>query len=422
MNLPRLLRWSLLFVIGVLVAASTALAAPATALPELTPTPIPTATVTPTVPPTATATPRPPTPTPTFTPTATATANVRTSTRRTDDLIVDFGDFESTVRIWYPVGTGPFATVLVVSGSGPDHVDEPYYETLTDALLDAGYAVARYTKHYVYGSTRYNPVDSHLSSVTAYMHQVPVRQLLIDADQVYRAVAARPRVDPRRIVLYGQSEGGKIVAQLALAHPETGGVILHGSPARPDKEENVASYRDLILPFLRDIVDRDGDGRLTGRELLTAQSDWVGTPMELALTYLYVDSGRGSVNAYVDHNRDGRLDILAEIIPVYEEAFSEPNPDEAPGSDLPSPSAIADYRGPILVQQGGRDGYVEPVNADIFKAALAAARHPNYMVVLYPELGHALGEATSRYADPVESIEDEPLADLIDWLTTNVQR
>jgi pimeloyl-ACP methyl ester carboxylesterase len=66
--------------------------------------------------------------------------------------------------------------------------------------------------------------------------------------------------------------------------------------------------------------------------------------------------------------------------------------------------------------------YVAPENIDIFKAAFAAARHPNYTIILYPELGHGLGWTPSRYADTIEDIDPEPLDDLIDWLDTTIRR
>ncbi|MFN8513168.1 MAG: alpha/beta hydrolase [Chloroflexia bacterium] len=417
--MQRLTRWWFILVICAIVAGGAALAAPATAPPATTPTPSPTLIPAATPTPTVTPTPAPPTPTPTLVPTATPTVKVQATTTRSDDLLVNFGDFESTARIWYPGGTGPFPTVLIISGSGPDHIDEPYYQTIRDRLLFAGYAVARYTKHYVYTPPAYS---GDQIDIGAYQYQVSLRQLLIDADQVYRAVAARPRVDRSRIVLYGQSQGGRIVPQLALAHPEVAGVILHGASARPYREENLANFRNLILPFLNEVVDTNRDGLLTGRELQVAQKEWAGTSMSYPLTYLYRPASRGQINTYVDKNSDGRLSIAREVTLVYEEAFSKPDPDEAPDAELPPSSTIADYLGPILVQHGGRDGYVAPENADIFKGALAAAHHPDYTIILYPELGHALGWTPSRYTDTVENIDPEPLTDFINWLSKHVTR
>jgi fermentation-respiration switch protein FrsA (DUF1100 family) len=142
--------------------------------------------------------------------------------------------------------------------------------------------------------------------------------------------------------------------------------------------------------------------------------------MGSTIAYLYSASESGQVNSYVDENSDGRLNIASEIVPVYEKAYGERDPDQSPNATLPASSVIADYLGPILVQQGGRDGYVSPDNADIFKAAFGAAHQPDYTIILYPELGHALGWTPSRFADTVEDIDPEPLADLVNWLDAHV--
>ncbi len=422
MKLRRLSPWWLALVICAIMAGGSALAAPTPAPRPPTPTPTATATATLTPPPTATPTPQPPTPTPTLAPTPTATVSIRSTGQRTEDLNVDFGDFQSTVRLWYPTGTGPFATVLIIAGSGPDHVAEATYQALVDALLASGYAVARYTKHYVYAPPWSGGGDTFLSSVQSYLYQVTELQLLIDADQVYRAVAARPRVDRARLVIYGQSQGGRIAAQLALAHPEAAGVVLHGTSARSSSEEYIVHYRQVVRPFLREIVDRDGDGSLTPREVSSAAPAWGGTALELTFGYLLDAAGESGLNSYIDRNKDGRLDLALEIDPAYEGNYGKPDIDQDSGQLLLAASGIGYYRGPILIQQGGRDGYVAPDNADIFRAALAATGQADQTILVYPELGHGLGPATSRYADPVKDILAKPLADLLGWLDSHVQR
>jgi hypothetical protein len=102
--------------------------------------------------------------------------------------------------------------------------------------------------------------------------------------------------------------------------------------------------------------------------------------------------------------------------------LSEPDPDVAPDAELPPSSTIADYLGPILVQHGGRDGYVAPDNAGIFKGALAAARHLDFTIILYPELGRARSWTPGRCTDTVENIDAEPLTDLLNWLYNHVVR
>ncbi len=54
------------------------------------------------------------------------------------------------------------------------------------------------------------------------------KQLLADANKVYGAVKANPKVDPARLYLYGWSEGTTHAAQRGAIHPEVAGLILQG--------------------------------------------------------------------------------------------------------------------------------------------------------------------------------------------------
>lgn len=102
-----------------------------------------------------------------------------------------------TLRL--PEGAGPFPAVVLISGSGPQNRDEEVmgikpFRDLAAALAAAGWASLRYDDRGVGGSS-----GSFAGSLVA--------DFAADAVGAYRALAADRRIDPRRIVLAGHSEG-----------------------------------------------------------------------------------------------------------------------------------------------------------------------------------------------------------------------
>jgi dienelactone hydrolase len=121
-----------------------------------------------------------------------------------------------------PAGNGPFATIIITPGSGPNDRDgtipmlganvvclypgllndtlRPYKE-LSDALVDSGYAVLRYDKlEYSYPTT--------LGTITFHKLWLPVESAI-------NYVKTRNDVDTNQIILIGHSEGSSLIPYIA---------------------------------------------------------------------------------------------------------------------------------------------------------------------------------------------------------------
>jgi hypothetical protein len=122
-------------------------------------------------------------------------------------------------------GRGPYATLVLVHGSGPQDRDEaigpnPVFLELSNALSNAGYAVLRYDKRGIGKSGGRNSLGTR-------------DELIDDVKAAYRFASAQPEVDPKRIYLLGHSEGGELVPTVAAEEPRVAGIVLMAPPALP---------------------------------------------------------------------------------------------------------------------------------------------------------------------------------------------
>ncbi|PPL04417.1 alpha/beta hydrolase family protein [Parapedobacter indicus] len=124
-----------------------------------------------------------------------------------------------------PQSGGPFATVVLVSGSGPQNRDEELFGhkpflVIADYLTRQGYAVLRYDDRGVGAST-----GDFAAATTA--------DFATDAAAAVTFLQTTANIDPSRIGILGHSEGGMIAPIVASVHPEIAFLILLAAPGIP---------------------------------------------------------------------------------------------------------------------------------------------------------------------------------------------
>jgi uncharacterized protein len=122
-------------------------------------------------------------------------------------------------------GRGPYATLVLVHGSGPQDRDEtigpnPVFLQLSNALSNAGYAVLRYDKRGIGKSGGRTTLGTR-------------DELIDDVKAAYHFASVQPEVDPKRIYLLGHSEGGELVPTVAAEDPRVAGIVLMAPPSLP---------------------------------------------------------------------------------------------------------------------------------------------------------------------------------------------
>ncbi|WP_216329649.1 alpha/beta hydrolase family protein [Deinococcus aestuarii] len=343
-----------------------------------------------------------------------------------EDITLNFGDFQSKAQWTYPGSTTrKLPAVLLIPGSTPADMDFHVYgadgtlkssifKDLASGLATRGIATLRYNKHYVSGPRQ---VDAQ-----KFYTQADLGMFLRDAETALQAMEQNPRVDPRRVFVYGWSEGSTVAAALAARHPELAGLILQGPVVLPWRQLFEAQFNEVQLPHLRSVV---GDA-LTNDNLPQVLAGKGGLVAKSVGAYfadpVQAQQGKFVVNSALDANRNGRLEVDAEIVPgfraVLDSAFRPQGffSIYSPNRALPTVTAqVQQLKLPVLVLQGRNDANTPVSHLETLETAFRKAG-TRATVKVYPGLGHTLGPAASVIDDDFRPIAEQPMQDAADWI------
>jgi hypothetical protein len=158
---------------------------------------------------------------------------------RSEDVRYPSGGLGLAGTLTLPEGPGPFAAVVMLTGSGAQDRDQALaghrpFLVLADALTRAGYAVLRTDDRGVGGSD-----GDHARATYA--------DLAADALAGVSYLATRPEVDPARIGLFGHSEGGSVAPLAARQAPgSVAFAVLMAAPA-VSGEDVLVRQNELLL-------------------------------------------------------------------------------------------------------------------------------------------------------------------------------
>lgn len=290
---------------------------------------------------------------------------------------VTFDGLSGTLTL--PEGDGPFATVLLLTGSGPIDRDSNHKRMrfdvtaqLAGALAEAGFASFRYDKRGVGAS----PGDWRKSGLWDNVD---------DAAAALAMLRARPEVDPSRLAVAGHSEGAVQAVALAARDRDLAGVVLLAGSARSGEETTRRQAR-VIAPTLPRPV----------RLLLRALR--IDLEKKVAKNHTKLEATTTDV-AWVD---------LTKVNAKWFREFLAYDPaDDLPKLDVP-----------VLAITGEKDLQVDPADLAIV-AELAGGPVETHLV---PDLTHSLrrqpgSPSLARYKQEVrEPVDAEVVATVREWL------
>ncbi len=289
-----------------------------------------------------------------------------------------------------PPGDGPFAAVVLLTGSGAQDRDETIFDhrpfaVWADALTRRGMAVLRFDDRGVGGSGGGGPDETS-------------EDFAGDAAAAIAWLRTRPEIDPARIGLMGHSEGG-MTAPLAVSR---------GAPAA----------------FVVMIAGQS----VTGADIITEQA-------------ARLVAASGASPEQVAETRRGQTEIMAASVANKDDGPAAARAAEASlvAAGQPAAQAQASVRGisspwyrwfashdpapalaaldvPVLALYGGKDLQVP---ADQNAEALARVQ-PQAEIVVLPDLNHLMQTAATglpgEYATIEETVAPEALTTVGDWI------
>lgn len=291
------------------------------------------------------------------------------------------GDVDIAGTLVLPEGAGPHALVVAQPGSSwqTRYNEHGMFTALTFAA--EGIAALAYDKR-GFG-------ESGGEQLVAF------GQTAADLAAGVDALNGRFDINPRRVVLWGLSQGGWIAPLAATMTTDVAGVVLVGAAGTTPARQEILRAEAV----------------LRARGFPQQEIDAIRRLQELS--FHYGNTGEG----WEDYLRartaaEGKEWLRWIWSPV------EPGPDwflwgRLNGAYNPLP-ALLELRVPVLAQWGEHDLNVDPeVNRAIFEVALDAVGNPDYTLIVVPAADHELELATS----PRHALEDAPFAEGV-WQRT----
>jgi pimeloyl-ACP methyl ester carboxylesterase len=296
-----------------------------------------------------------------------------------------------------PQGKGPFPTVLLITGSGPQDRDETIFDhkpflILSDHLTRRGVAVLRVDDRGVGGSTGAGANDTSNDYAT-------------DVQAGIDWLKTRPEVDAKRIGLIGHSEGGLIAPIVAKDNPDVAFALLWAGTG--------VSGADVIVEQVRAVAASSGATAEAAAAAAAKQRELVDSILKAK------DQDTAYQAALKIAMSDGTTEAqAAPAVKFLAGGWFRNFLVYDPGPTLRS------LHIPVLALLGGKDVQVLATqNGPAMEAAFAG--NPKAKVMTLPGLNHLFQNASSgspmEYGTITETIDPAALKLMCDWVVEVTQ-
>ena len=313
-----------------------------------------------------------------------------------------------------PAGPGPFPAVVLISGSGPQDRDSAIaghrpFLVLADYLTRRGIAVLRYD-------------DRGCGRSGGKFHGATTADFAADAGAAWEFLARQPRIDPRRVGLYGHSEGGIAAPMAAAREPQVAFLVLMAGTGIPGER--------LIRMQIEAVARSRGAGEEAVRK-------------ELALNEKLFAVLQSPADPATLERKMKRIAREALAAMSAEEKKQLGESEEGQAADIKSYVADLDWnrfifsydpavslrrvRCPVLALNGGKDTQVDAdVNLPAIAGALKEGGNTDVETAKLPGLNHLFQTAQSghprEYGKIDETMAPAVLQRVADWILAVTKR
>lgn len=312
---------------------------------------------------------------------------------RAEDVTFPNGDITLAGTLTMPETGGPFAAVVLVTGSGPEDRDEMVFShrpflVLADHLTRAGIAVLRYD-------------DRGVGKSTGNFATATTEDFAKDALAAVSYLKSRPEIAGDRIGIAGHSEGGLIAPMAATQSKDVAFVIMLAGPGVPGSEILPAQAGKIELASGASQEKADKQVALMKRmvKLAATETDSVKLHDEaMSIAHEQLALMTDEERKKLGDNPDAMLErqIAALMSPWFKFFLSyDPRP------------TLAKVKVPVLALNGSLDTQVPPEqNLPEIEKALKKGGNKDFTVRELPGLNHLFQKATTGSPDEYFGIEE----------------
>ncbi len=306
---------------------------------------------------------------------------------RRQEVTFQNGGIKLAGALWPPPGKRPHPAVVLIHGTG--RTDRNNVLPIPHFLVTHGVALLGYDKRGVGESSG----DWRSASL---------EDLAGDALAAVRFLASRKDIDPKRIGVFGASQGGWLVPIAASLSKQVAFAVTVSGPAMSPAEVELAR------------LEHDLQARGFAAEDVSTALQLVTLANDVAKGKMKWDIYRAALN----QSRDAKWFRYLSV-PLSEDSWLFEHWRSLPIEFDPAP-AIKKVRVPVLALFGGLDRTVLPSqNAEKWRSVLREGGNKNYSIKIFPTGNHMLLEAHTGAEDEIPMLQrfvPDYASELAGWL------
>ena len=310
-----------------------------------------------------------------------------------------------------PKGGGPFPTVVLITGSGPQDRDETVFGhkpflVIADYLTRRGIAVLRYD-------------DRGVGKSTGDFSKATTRDFAEDVISAVNYLRSRKDIYPRKIGLIGHSEGGLIAPMVAVKDSNIAFIILMAGPGLPGDE--ILEMQSRLIAEVNGVSGKELEKDLAINKkiynILKSDDDSAKVCKEIKMILNSYIEGLGDKEKREIGSKDKFINKqITQIMTPWFRFFVKYDPRPT----------LEKVKCPVLAIGGSKDLQVPAKeNLAAIKKALKEGGNKDFTVMEIPGLNHLFQEAKtgapSEYAKIKETISPKALKIMGDWISKRVK-